>query len=201
MSSRELLLASTSPRRATLLGEAGVEFRQVDPGLSDADEATLAADALEVGCDPPAVARRLALAKLLAALARTEHAGPALAADTLIVHRGALLAKAADESEARAILSRLRGERHEVLSGVAVRLASGEVRADTCASQVTFTAFSPQTLEAFLATGLWRGKAGAYGVQDPETAPLVARVEGSGSNVKGLPMEVVRALFGAELFA
>ena len=196
-----LLLASTSPRRATLLGEAGLEFCQVDPGLSDADEAALAADALEVGCDPPAVARRLALAKLLAALARTGHAGPALAADTLIVHRGALLAKAADIEEARAILGRLRGERHEVLSGVAVRLASGEVRADTCASQVTFTAFPPEALEAFLATGLWRGKAGAYGVQDPETAPLVARVEGSGSNVKGLPMEVVRALFGAELGA
>jgi septum formation protein len=192
----EVLLASTSPRRATLLREAGLSFRQVDPGLSDADEEALAREALALGCDPPAVARRLALAKLLATLAREAGEGPALAADTFLVHRGALLGKAAHADQARELLWRLRGERHEVLSGVAVRDERGALRTGTCSSAVEFTAFAAEALEAFLATGLWRGKAGAYGVQDPETAPLVARVEGSPSNVKGLPLEVALPLLG-----
>lgn len=193
----EVLLASTSPRRATLLGEAGLTFRQVDPGLSDADEEALAGEAQTLACQPAQVARRLALAKLIAALGREAPAGAALAADTFLVHRGALLGKAAHEAQAREILGRLRGDRHEVLSGVAVRLTDGTLRTGTCTSQVAFTSFDAATLETFLASGLWRGKAGAYGVQDPETAPLVARVEGSPSNVKGLPMELVQELLGA----
>lgn len=192
----EVLLASTSPRRAALLREAGLTFRQVDPGLSDAHEEGLAEAALALGCDPPGVARRLALAKLLAALGREAPGGPALAADTFLVHDERLLGKAPDEAAARDTLQRLRGQRHDVLSGVAVRGPGGELRTGTCRSQVAFTSFSPPALEAFLATGLWRGKAGAYGVQDPETAPLVAAVEGSQSNVRGLPMELTLELLG-----
>lgn len=188
-----LLLASTSPRRAMLLGQAGIAFRTVDPGLSDADEAALAEDAGLLGCDPPAIARRLALAKLLAVLPR-EEAAPALAADTFLVDGPALLGKPLDRDDARRILSGLRGRAHQVLSGVAVRDAAGRVRLGTCTSQVAFTRFEPATLEAFLDSGQWRGKAGGYGVQDPEAAPLVESVEGSDTNVKGLPMEVVREL-------
>lgn len=188
-----LLLASTSPRRAMLLGQAGIPFRAVDPRLGDGDEAALAGEATLLGCDPPAIARRLALAKLLAVLPR-EEASPALAADTFLVHEGALLGKPRDQDDARRTLEGLRGQRHDVLSGVAVRDAHGRLRLGTCTSQVTFNRFAPAALEAFLETGLWRGKAGGYGVQDPETAPLVASVEGSPSNVKGLPMELVEEL-------
>jgi septum formation protein len=188
-----LVLASTSPRRATLLREAGVAFTQDSPGIDDAAEAALLAACRVAGHDPAAVVRRLALAKLLAAAVRLP-GQTILAADTICHLDGELLGKADDEAHARAILGRLRGRAHEVLTGVALLAGAGRLLADVVTSHVRFNRFDEATLEAFLATGLWAGKAGAYGIQDAESAPLIEGVTGSVANVKGLPIERVRSL-------
>ena len=95
------------------------------------------------------------------------------------------------------MLESLRGRGHQVWSGVAYLDAQDSLRLDAVCSTVRFRAFAPQQLDAFLASGLWRGKAGAYGVQDEEAGFLWDAVEGSVSNVKGLPVERVAPWVGA----
>jgi len=191
-----VLLASTSPRRAALLRAAAVPFVQVDPGVDDAREAELMAEARAAGLTPERAVLRLATAKLLAALARRPAAGRVVAADTVVVHAGAVLGKPADAAEAGAVLRRLRGGRHEVWTGLAV-LAAGRLRLEAVRSVVRCPDFAEAALEAYLATGLWAGKAGGYGAQDLEAAFLVASVEGSLSNVKGLPLARTTALLAS----
>lgn len=190
-----LLLASTSPRRADLLHELGLPFAQVDSGLDDAAEARLQA---ACGALPPErLVRRLALAKLLAA-ARAHPGRALLAADTLCHLEGRVVGKAADRAQAAAILEDFRARTHEILTGLALLAPDGRLRVAVATSRVAFRDFDRAALEAYLDTGLWRGKAGAYGEQDPESAALIAEVQGSRSNVRGLPLESLRALL-AEL--
>lgn len=191
-----LLLASTSPRRGALLRTAGIAFEALDPGVDDRSEALVAADARASGSGPEAAVTRVALFKLLAALPRARAGQPLLAADTAVVLDGDLLGKARDRAEAAAVLGRLRGRTHEVLTGVALLGRSGRLQAAAARSLVRFTAFAPGALEAYLDSEQWRGKAGAYGLQDPAAAPLVEDVEGSRSNVIGLPLELLSAMLG-----
>jgi septum formation protein len=187
-------LASTSPRRRDLLAAEGVELTVVGSGLDDAAEAGLALEAGGRGLDVAAVVQRLALAKLLATLPAATAGQPALAADTAVELDGAMIGKAQHREEAKAILTRLRGRRHAIHTGIALADRTGRLHVDVATSYVTVFAFSPAALEAYLDTGAWAGKAGAYGVQDAASAALVARVEGSRSNVLGLPVERVLEL-------
>jgi septum formation protein len=191
-----LVLASTSPRRAALLREAGIAFVPIDPLVSDAHEEELADGWRAVGLAPADVARRLAVAKALAAARRAPAGARAiLAADTVVVIDGRTLGKPRDLGDARAMIALLAGKTHEVSTGVALLdLASGTLAAEVETSRVSFRAIDEAVLERFLASGTWAGKAGAYGVQDEAAAPLVARVEGSKTNVVGLPIERVRPL-------
>ena len=191
-----LTLASTSPRRLDLLRSLGWDPIPLDPGLDDAAEAALAREAHARGLDPGEVALRLGLAKLLAGLRQAAPELPVLAADTVIAFGGALIGKPRDREHARDLLQGFAGQSHEVSTGVALVDASGALRCATSSTQVRMKDFDAATLEAFLDTDLWRGKAGGYGVQDPESAPLVAEVLGSESNVRGLPLEVVKELLG-----
>lgn len=195
MSASPLTLASTSPRRADLLRGLGVEFRAIDPGFGDRAEGALEGEARRAGLDVPAIVRRNALAKLLAALA-AGHAPPVLASDTVVADEGRILGKARDRAHARAMLTSLRGRGHEVWSGVAYIDPRGSLTLDAVRSWVRFRAFEPAALDAFLETEAWRGKAGAYGVQDEEAGFLWESVEGSVDNVKGLPTERVAELLG-----
>lgn len=192
-----LLLASTSPRRARLLGEAGIAFRAVSPGVGDADEEELERDLCAQGLGPAQVVERLALAKLCAGLRLARPGERVLSADTTVALGPRLLGKAQDEALARATLELLRGRAHEVHSGVALADAEGRVQSGVATSTVVFREFTSAELDAFLASGVWRGKAGAYGVQDPESAPLVEEVRGSRSNVIGLPLELVQELLAS----
>lgn len=192
-----LLLASTSPRRSELLRSAGVAFEALDPGVDDAAEALVADDARGRGLDPAAAVTRVALLKLLAALPRARAGQRVLAADTTVVLDGALLGKAADRAAAAGMLGRLRGRGHEVLTAVALVGDGGGLRVEVERSEVRFAAFDDVALQAYLDSGGWRGKAGAYGVQDEAAAPLLAGVSGSWSNVVGLPLERVSAMLGA----
>ncbi len=189
-----IILASTSPRRAALLAEAGIAFEPLDPGIGDASEEELAARWRALGIAPGAVAKRLAVAKALAA-APKKKTGLVLAADTVVALEDRTLGKPRDRADARVMIELLAGKTHEVTTGFALLdLATGRLEADSETSRVSFKKIDEATLEGFLASGTWAGKAGAYGVQDEAARLLVAGVEGSRSNVVGLPVERVRAL-------
>lgn len=192
------MLASTSPRRAALLEALGRPFTVLDPGVEDGAEVALAADARRRGATIEGALRRLALAKLLASIPRCAPAAEVLAADTAVVDGERLLGKARDPQDARDVLWSLRGRAHQVVSAVALRDRRGRLRVGVATSEVRFRAFSREVLETYLAREVWPGKAGAYGEQDPEAAPLIEAVSGSSSNVRGLPLELVGALLAPE---
>lgn len=185
-----LILASASPRRAALLREAGYTFT-VEP--ADVDE-----DALFVrGLLPPALAAALAGMKADAVAARFSD-DVTLAADTVVALGDASIGKPADERDARAMIRRLSGTTHAVITGVAVRHPAKKLSLDAAAtSSVRMRPLTDAEIDRYVATGLWKGKAGGYGIQDPD--PIVTRVTGSISNVIGLPMELTRDLLSKAL--
>ena len=178
-----LVLASASPRRRELLKSIAPQFEVVPSEIEET---------LEDGPAPVAVAR-LALRKARAVAARVREA-VVLAADTVVILDGAALGKPADAREARAMLRRLRGREHEVITGVAVLDSrTGREASTSVVSRVRMAAYSDATLEAYVATGSPLDKAGAYAIQDLGGA-LVERLAGSYTNVVGLPVEETRWL-------
>lgn len=172
-----IVLASASPRRRDLLGWAGVAV-EVRPAHLD--------ESRRPGEAPVAWACRLATEKA-AAVARPGEV--VVAADT-VVHRGVtVFDKPRDRVEARDHLRGLSGGAHLVTTGVCVRSPSGE---DTFATttEVRFRPLSDAEIDAYLATGEADDKAGAYGIQGRGGA-FVAHVDGSWTNVMGLPLEAV----------
>jgi septum formation protein len=172
-----LVLASASARRARILGELGVAFRVV---VSHQDEALLPGEQAE------AAVERLARAKA-AAVAAGETL-PVLAADTEVLCAGAILGKPRDEADAAAMLRRLAGRSHEVVTGVCVA-GGGELRSGVERSTVRFAPMSEAEIDWYVSTGEPLDKAGAYHV-DGRGALFVAAVTGSPSNVAGLPVRL-----------
>ena len=173
-----LILASASPRRRELLRTLCPDFRVVPSDL----EETLAAGS------PRVAAAGLALDKARAVAARNGE-GVVLGADTIVVIDGQALGKPAGPDEARAMLRRLRGREHEVITGVAVVDArTGRSEATAVVSRVRMTEYGEAEIEAYVATDEPLDKAGAYAIQGRGGA-LVAGLEGSFSNVVGLPLE------------
>jgi nucleoside triphosphate pyrophosphatase len=177
-----LVLASASPRRARILRELGVAFRVV---VSHADE-TLRPD--EEG---GAAVERLARAKALAVA--SGETLPVLAADTEVVCDGRILGKPRDEDDAGAMLRRLRGRTHEVLTGVCI-VDRGVACSGVERSRVTLAPMSEGEIRWYVATGEPLDKAGGYHV-DGKGALFVEGVEGSPSNVAGLPVRLALRLF------
>lgn len=184
MFSDPILLASASPRRRELLASLGVPLM------------TLPADIDESVADDIHVSERVAqLAELKARAASAlpwPYAEPRprwiLGADTLVAAGERVFGKPADEGEARAMLRRLAGARHEVHSGLAVLDAStGAVRSVVSTTRVLFGPMSEAEIEAYLRLGEWRGAAGAYRLQEAASL-FVERIEGSYSGVVGLPL-------------
>jgi septum formation protein len=177
-----LLLASASPRRAELLRAAGFDF---DTQPANADESVHADET------PDAYVRRVAEAKARAVL---PGAGDrvVLAADTTVVIDGEILGKPANNRDAARMLRRLSGRRHEVLTGVTVANARRLLtRLETTA--VDFGPLSDEEIEWYVASGEPADKAGAYAVQGLASR-FVTRIEGSYSNVVGLPVALVYAM-------
>jgi len=178
-----LILASASPRRRELLASLGVPF---DVVAGDVDETLEAVPLRE------AVAR-LALRKARA-VAASRPATVVVAADTIVVIEGRALGKPANADDARAMLRALRGRTHEVMTGVAVMdSASGRHAIETVVSRVTMAAYAESEIDAYVATGEPLDKAGAYAIQGAGGA-LVTGLEGSRSNVVGLPLAATAAL-------
>ncbi|MCU1497974.1 MAG: hypothetical protein JWM47_1927 [Acidimicrobiales bacterium] len=199
-----LILASGSPRRRELLARLGVGF-EVRP--ADVDETPFPGEA------PEELVRRLAVAKAEAAMfAAPEPDVVVLAADTIAAVDGDVLGKPVDDDDATAMLRRLSGRRHRVLTGVAVaRRASpgdgidrgpvddgvlGPAPSTAVAVETTFVTFLPLTdadIADYVATGEARDKAGSYGIQ-AGGGGFVASIEGDFDNVVGLGLDTARRL-------
>jgi septum formation protein len=182
-----VVLASASPRRAELLRLAGLDI-QVRPG--DVDET------IRHGEPPEDYVCRLAREKAAAVVPGPDEV--VVAADTTVELDGRALAKPADAAEAREMLRALSGRRHHVHTGVTVAVPTGAVT-EVVTTSVEFVVLDDATIGWYVASGEPFGKAGGYAIQGAGGA-LVARVDGSVTNVIGLPLAetlaLLRAAFG-----
>ena len=174
-----LHLASRSPRRAELLARLGLDFGVIDLDLPEqrgADEA------------PADYVRRVAREKAGAGLLQVVGVPGAvvLGADTEVVLGDEVFGKPVDEADAAAMLRRLSGRTHEVVSAVSLVSAAREAQA-VSVSQVTFAEISEAQIAAYVATGEPMGKAGAYAIQGRGEA-FIRHLSGSYSGVMGLPL-------------
>lgn len=177
-----LILASSSPRRRELLGELGVTFRVIKPEIDETQHK---------GESPAAYVQRLSREKAQA-VRRTLDAGAAvLAADTVVIEAsGEILGKPADADEARDMLLRLRGQVHRVCTAFTLLSESSAITRIVC-TEVQMRDYDDDEISAYIATGDPFDKAGGYAIQHEGFNP-VARIEGSYTNVVGLPVEAVK---------
>lgn len=174
-----MVLASSSPQRREILSKLGVEFEVVVPGV---DELT--------GGDPELEVVENARMKARAVEAPAD--GLVIACDTDVVLDCKALGKPADAVEAREYLDRMSGRAHRVLGGLVV-LDGGEELSGLEGTTVTFKALSDEEKERYVAFGEWRGRSGGYAIQTLGST-LVERIEGSVSNVVGLPVGLLAKL-------
>lgn len=176
---RPLVLASASPRRTELMQEAGYVFEVLVPEVEEAHDEALTCEALTM--------ENARLKAMTIAGQRPD--AVVIAADTLVYLDDKPIGKPRDMEEAAAMLRRLSGRTHKVCTGVAIMSDGG---AEECTfpviSEVTFKPLSEEIIRDYHSRIQPLDKAGAYAVQD-ESAMIIAQVEGSWSNVKGLPME------------
>ena len=181
---RPLVLASRSPRRLALLRQVGIEPTSID--AADIDENPIRDE------PPAALARRLATAKLAAIESRYPDCF-IVAADTVVAVGRRILGKSGNEHEARAHLMLLSGRRHRVMTGVAVRGPDGRHAVRVATTAVSFKRLEPGEVSAYLQSGEWQDKAGSYAIQGMAEG-FVKSINGSYSNVVGLPLQVTLAL-------
>jgi len=179
-----LVLASSSPQRRALLQRLGVPFSVRVPETSELCSG-----------DPLQLARENALRKARAALAPGVPE-VVVGCDTLVALDGVIYGKPADERQARETLRALSGAEHEVISGLALLFGAEQGRERTAIARtgVAFRELSEELLAWYLATGEWRGRAGAYAIQGAGAA-LVRSVRGDYENVVGLPLASLLDLY------
>jgi septum formation protein len=172
-----LILASGSPRRVELLRAAGIEFTV---RISDVDETILP------GESPRDYVLRLSRAKALAVAGEDEIV---LGADTTVVIEDEIAGKPVDIEDARRMLKALSGKWHEVLTGITL-LRGHKILSDVAITRVKFSEMSEPEIDWYVSTGEPMDKAGAYGIQG-YASRFVECIEGSYSNVVGLPVQMV----------
>ena len=186
---RSIYLASRSPRRRELLGHIGVKFHLLlfrnRPGAApDVDEDP------HPGEDPRDYVMRVARAKAAIGwqrmLERNLPRAPVLAADTTVALGGRIFGKPAGRREAEEMLAALSGQRHEVLTAVALQY-DDEVETALSVSEVQFRELTPEEIHDYVATGEPDDKAGAYAIQG-RAALFVSEIRGSQSGIVGLPL-------------
>lgn len=181
-----LILASASPRRKQLMTEAGYKFTVV---TSDVDESVFPTDGVSV-CD---YTKQLALAK--ANSVASEHpTSLVIGADTVVDFQGRVIGKAADAKEAQQITEKLFSTPHKVITGIAiVRLSDNTRLLDSDTTTVYPRKMTAEQIAEHVAGGSWKDKAGAYAIQETGDE-FVEKIEGSLTNVMGLPMELLESL-------
>ena len=181
-----IILASASPRRKQLLAQAGYEFKIVSPGI---DESAYLADSVS----PRKYAERLALAKAKDVAVRFPDC-LVIGADTIVDFNGQIIGKPADDKDAEQIIKKLFSKPHKVISGIAiVRVADGTEVVESDTTTVFPKKMTAEQLAEHIKGQSWRDKAGAYAIQE-EGDEFVERIEGSLTNVMGLPMELLQRL-------
>lgn len=181
------VLASASPRRLALLEQIGRKPDLV--AAMDVDETPLPDES------PGHLARRLATEKAAAA-ARLHPDAFILAADTVVACGRRELPKTDDPAQARKHLELLSGRRHRVYGGIAVRTPDGKIWQRTVVTVVKLARIPEAELRAYLASGEWKGKAGAYGIQGSAGA-FIEAINGSYTNIVGLCIYTARGLLTA----
>ena len=192
-----IYLASQSPRRRQLLDQIGVQHQLL---LPDPHEDAEALEHVKPGEAPSTYVQRVTGLKLDAAVARLKAQGlppaPVLCADTTVALGREILGKPADSADARAMLKRLAGQTHRVLTAVAVQKGRRRLSA-LSASWVRFAPMTAAQIRAYVDCGEPMGKAGAYGVQG-KAAAHIEYIRGSYSGIMGLPLfetaQLLRAL-------
>jgi septum formation protein len=186
---RGIYLASRSPRRRELLSQIGVRyhlllFRSRPESPPDVDETLLPGEAPDTYVERVARAKAEAGWKLLRL--RNLPLAPVLAADTTVALDGKILGKPANRKEAAEMLAKLSGQRHEVLTAVALA-RDDELQSALSRSEVQFKKLSPDEIALYVATGECDDKAGAYAIQG-RAARFIVELRGSYSGVMGLPL-------------
>ena len=181
-----ILLASASPERRRILERLGIAFDALATGVAEDNDATLS---------PRELVARHASAKADAALARHPDYDVVIACDTIAECNGRILGSPRTDDEARAMLRQLSGRTHAIISGLVVAARDGRRAARLVETGVTFRGYDDATIDAYVRTGEPLHKAGAYGIQGLG-ALLVERVEGSHTNVQGLPVEALAECLG-----
>jgi len=187
-SSVSIILASASPRRRQLLAEAGYTFTSVCP---DIDESAFSAERIS----PCEYVRRLALAK-----AKNVAAGfpdcLVIGADTVVDFNGEIIGKPTDAKEAEQITRKLFSAPHKVVTAVAiVRIVDGTEIVESDTTTVYPKQMSAEQIAEHIKGGSWRDKAGAYAIQEGGDE-FIEKIEGSLTNVMGLPMELLQQMLG-----
>lgn len=185
-----IILASASPRRRRLLSDAGYRFEVVKP---DVDESVFPTR----GMTTREYAETLALAKARS-VAPVYPNHWVIGADTIADFDGEIIGKPIDADDAERITKKLFSAPHQVITGVAiVRLCDGIERVESDVTTVYPKPMTDGQIEEHIKGGTWRGKAGAYAIQETGDA-FVERIEGSLTNVMGLPMELLKSLLTQE---
>lgn len=184
----KLILASASPRRRDLLAQAGITPDAISP--ADIDETPRRAEM------PRVYALRIASEKAqkIASGLTAHDTALVLSADTVVAVGRRILGKPADAAEARRFLKLLSGRRHKVFTALCLQSAQGRRKQLIVASIVKFKPLNEKDIDAYIASGEWEGKAGAYAVQGLAAA-YISFMSGSYTNIVGLPLhETVKAL-------
>ncbi len=213
-SSPQLILASRSPRRRELLTAAGYRFEVIEPSESaekgvrtrfapivenesDGKKRVLTPFSPFSGESPSQLVARLAYQKAADVIGRLDmgrnEGKVVLACDTIAECDGLVLGKPSDAADARAMLGKLSGREHRVLSGLCLwPIPQGEPHARVAVTSLRMDPLDGDQLNEYIASGGWEGKAGAFGYQD--RLGWVHVIEGSETNVVGLPMELLEEM-------
>ncbi len=186
MNKVNLILGSQSPRRKQLLGWLGVAFEIITADLEE----------ISAQKDPVLFAKDIASQKALAVREKlgNQKNSLILTSDTIVVYKNSIIGKPKNREDAKSILLNMRDDTHEVITAVHFNYFDGKIR-ERCfhgKSCVTFDNFSLSSLDIYLNSKDYMDKAGAYGLQGPAMA-LVKKVEGSYSNIIGLPLNQLEA--------
>jgi septum formation protein len=187
MTRAPLILASASPRRAELLRKAGLTFTVRHANIDET---------VHHGEDARSYVRRMAEAKASAILGHAGQGSVVLGADTVVVVDDRILGKPRHRADAREMLANLSGRCHLVLTGVCLAMLDGSqatLRTDVVQTTVEFVPLTDQELDWYVASGEPFDKAGGYAIQGLASR-FITRIDGSYSNVVGLPVALVYAL-------
>ena len=182
----QFILASKSPRRRELLKKAGYKFEVAEPLINEKDF-------VAGKISPCEYAKRLALAKAMS-VAQKFQEKIVVGADTIVDFNGRIVGKAADEAQAEKIIRLLFNAPHRVITGLAIICKRKNLEiADSDTTIVYPRPMTNEQLAEHISSGVWRDKAGAYAIQENGDR-FVEKIEGSLTNVMGMPMELFERL-------